>query len=133
MIAEIKPIKDEYEEKISEQEHIRKPLLGKIEVFFRAHESEVEGRSWEGIFGKCGLRLSPPSLELMAKMTWQKVLLKIVGLGYKKTFLRPLVYNVRHIKKDELLSDKVLDEIRRSIGVKKDQEENFWYEVKPKV
>jgi len=133
MKAEIMPIKLKYEGKISEQEQKKKPLLEAIEVFFLDHESEVTGRSWEGAFGKCGLRLSPPALKPTGKMTWERVLSRILDLGYKNKYLRPLIHTVRDIDKETLLSEKVSDKIRTEIGVKISQDEKFWYEVKPKV
>lgn len=132
MKTECKSIKEKYEVLIAEQKGKREPLLEAVESFFRDHESEVQGRSWEGVYGKCGLRLTPPALKPAGKMTWERVLSRIIDLGQRK-FLRPLVHSVRDIDRELLASEKVTDEQRREIGVKMEQDERFWYEIKPKT
>jgi phage host-nuclease inhibitor protein Gam len=131
MKIECKSIKNEYEMIIAEQEEKRRPLMEAVEAFFRDHEADVKGRTWEGALAKCGLRLTPPALKPSGKMTWERVLARILDLGYKSKFLRPLVHTVRDIDREAL--GNTSDDVRREVGVKIEQDEKFWYEVKPKV
>jgi phage host-nuclease inhibitor protein Gam len=131
MKTECKSIKYKFEALITEQEEKRKPLIEAVESFFRDHEAEVKTRSWEGSLAKCGLRLTPPALKPSGKMTWERVLSRILELGYKSKFLRPLVHTVRDIDREAL--GNTSDDVRREVGVKIDQNEVFWYQVKPRT
>jgi hypothetical protein len=123
-------IKKEHQELIDLCETNKKDLLKETEGFFLDHESEVKGRTYEGTFGKCGLRLTPPAVKPAGKMTWERVLSRILDLGYKSKLLRPLVHTIKDIDRELLSSDKISEDLRKEIGVKLSQSENFWYEVK---
>lgn len=126
-------IKTQYGEYIKVNEADQKKIIENLELFFIDHEDdpEVKGKTYEDPVGnKCGLRMTPPSVKPIGKMTWEKVLVRIVGLGYIKKLLRPLVFSIKDIDREMLASDKVSDDLRKEIGVKLHQEERFWYEVK---
>ena len=125
-------IKSEHGEYIKGLEIRNKEILESMEVFFIDHEDdpEVKGKTFEGMFGKCGLRLTPPSVKPLSKMTWEKVLSRILDLGYKTKLLRPVVPSVKDIDREFLASEKVNDDLRKEIGVRLHQEERFWYEPK---
>lgn len=126
-------IKEECGKHIKMYQDSRDEVLEALEEFFIAHEDdpEVKGKTYEDPIGnKCGLRMTPPSVKPLGKMTWEKVLVRIVGLGYIKKLLRPLVFSIKDIDREMLASDKVSDDLRKEIGVKLHQEERFWYEVK---
>ena len=132
MNLECQEIKKRHGEVIKKFENLKKETLEVLESFFIAHEddSEVKGKTFEGAYGKCGLRMTPPSVKPLGKMTWERVLSRIMDLGLKKIYLRPLVHNIKDIDRELLASDKVDDGARKVIGVKIHQEERFWYEVK---
>lgn len=132
MNRECQEIKTRYGALIKVYEAEKKEILEALESFFIAHEldSEVKGKTYEGAFGKCGLRMTPPSVKPMGKMSWERVLTRITDLGWAKKYLRPLVYTIKDIDREFLASDKVDNITRREIGVKLHQEERFWYEVK---
>ena len=121
-----------YGERINACEFDQKNIIENLGLFFIDHEDdpEIKGKTFEGTYGKCGLRLTPPSVKPFGKMTWEKVLMRIVGLGYIKKLLRPSVFSIKDIDRELLASDKVNDDLRKEIGVKLHQEERFWYEVK---
>ncbi len=125
-------IKERHGAIIKGYESDRKEILEALESFFVAHEDdpEVKGKTYDGTYGKCGLRMTPPSVKPVGKMTWERVLTKIIELGYKAKLLRPLVHTIKDIDREALASDKVDDGIRKAIGVKLHQEERFWYETK---
>ena len=132
MIRECEEIKARSGDIIRARDGTKKEILEIIESFFIAHEddSEVKGKTYEGICGKCGLRMTPPSVKPVGKTTWERVLNRILDLGYKAKLLRPLVHSIKDIDRELLASDRVSDEIRKEIGVKIHQEERFWYEIK---
>jgi hypothetical protein len=126
-------IKERHGRHIKGYEAIKKETLEALESFFIAHEddSEVKGKTYEDPLGnKCGLRMTPPSVKPSGKMTWERVLSRILELSLGKIYLRPLVHNIKDIDRELLASDKVDDGARKVIGVKLHQEERFWYEVK---
>jgi len=110
----------------------QKEILETLESFFIAHEDdpEVKGKTYDGAFGKCGLRMTPPSVKPIGKMSWERVFNRIVELGYKAKFLRPLIASKDDIDREMLASGKVDEATRKAIGVKLHQEERFWYEAK---
>jgi phage host-nuclease inhibitor protein Gam len=114
--------------KINEGE--RKEILEILESYFIHHEddAEVKGKTYEGVFGKCGLRMTPPSVKPIGRMSWERVLNRIIELGYKAKLLRPLVHTIKDIDRELLASEKIDGETRKAIGVKLHQEERFWYE-----
>ena len=103
-----------------------------LESYFIGHEDdpEVKGKTYEGSYGKCGLRMTPPSVKPIGRMSWERVLNRIIELGYKAKFLRPLVPSIKDIDRELLASEKVDEPTRKAIGVKLHQEERFWYETK---
>jgi phage host-nuclease inhibitor protein Gam len=125
-------IKKKYNGHIKDYEAAKKDILETLESFFVAHKDdpEVKGKTYEGPYGKCGLRLTPPSVKPIGKMTWERVFSRILELGYKTKFLRPLVHTIKDIDRELLATDKVNDDLRKEIGVKLHQEERFWYEAK---
>jgi phage host-nuclease inhibitor protein Gam len=110
----------------------QKEILETLESFFIAHEDdpEVEGKTYDGAFGKCGLRTTPPSVKPIGKMSWERVLARIIELGYKTKLLRPLVPSIKDIDRELLASEKTDEGTRKAIGVRLHQEERFWYEAK---
>ena len=132
MTRECEEIKARSGDIIKALDGTKKEIFEVLEPYFIAHEddSEVKGKTYEGAFGKCGLRMTPPSVKPLGKMTWERVLSRIMDLGLKKIYLRPLVHNIKDIDRELLASDKVDDGARKVIGVKIHQEERFWYEVK---
>ena len=125
-------IKTKYGEGIKIRETDQKELLEALESFFIAHEddSEVKGKTYDGPFGKCGLRTTPPSVKPIGRMSWERVLARIIELGYKAKLLRPLVPSMKDIDRELLASEKIDEGTRKAIGVKLHQEERFWYEAK---
>lgn len=118
--------------RIKTQETVRDEVLDLLNSFFRAHEDdfEVKGKTFEGMYGKCGFRMTPPSVKPVGRMSWERVLARIIELGYKSKFLRPLVHSIKDIDRELLASEKITDDVRKAIGVKLHQEERFWYEAK---
>ncbi len=110
----------------------KKEIAEVLEAFFIAHEDdpEIKGKTYEGPYGKCGLRMTPPSVKPIGKMTWERVLTRIIDLGWAKKYLRPLIHSIKDIDRELLASEKIDDITRREIGVKLHQEERFWYEAK---
>jgi len=132
MNLECQEVKKRHGEVIKNFEILKKKVLEVLEQFFIEHEddAEVKGKTFEGDYGKCGLRMTPPSVKPFGKMTWERVLSRIMDLGLKKIYLRPLVHSIKDIDREFLASDKIDDGARKVIGVKLHQEERFWYEVK---
>ena len=110
----------------------KKEILEALESFFIAHEddSEIKGKTYDGPYAKCGLRMTPPSVKPTGRMTWERVLTRILDLGWAKKYLRPLGYTIKDINRELLASGEVDDGTRKAIGVKLHQEERFWYEIK---
>lgn len=129
---ECQEIKEKHGKHIKNNEAIKKLVLENLESFFIKHEddSEVKGKTFEGAYGKCGLRMTPPSVKPIGRMTWERVLSRILELGYKTKLLRPVVHTIKDIDREMLATEKVTDDLRKEIGVKLHQEERFWYEVK---
>jgi hypothetical protein len=125
-------IKEKYNEQIKGYDAAKKEILELLQSFFIGHEGdpEVKGKTYEGPDGKCGLRLTPPSVKPIGKMTWERVLTRITDLGWAKKYLRPLYPTIKDINRELLASSEVDDGERRAIGVKLHQEERFWYETK---
>ncbi len=132
MNRECQEIKAKHGDLIKIYEAKEKEILESLESYFIGHEddAEIKGKTYEGAYGKCGLRLTPPSVKPVGKMTWERVLTRIIDLGWAKKYLRPLVHSIKDIDRELLASDKIDDVTRREIGVKLHQEERFWYEVK---
>jgi len=132
MKRECQEIKTRRGEYIKIYEAQKKDFLETLESYFIAHEddSEVKGKTYEGPYAKCGLRLTPPAVKPLGRMTWERILTRILDLGWAKKYLRPLVHSIKDIDRELLASDKVDDTTRREIGVKLHQEERFWYEGK---
>jgi phage host-nuclease inhibitor protein Gam len=125
-------IKEKFGRAIKECDASQKKLIEGLSSFFIAHEDdpEVKGKTHETVQGKCGLRLTPPSVKPIGKMSWERVLTRIIDLGYKSKLLRPLVHTIKDIDREKLASDQVTDDVLKSIGVRRHQEERFWYEAK---
>lgn len=125
-------IKEKYGMHIKGHEMVKKEILEALESFFIAHEddAEVKGKTFEGTYGKCGLRLTPPSVKPIGKMSWERVLNRIYELGYRTKLLRPLVYTIKDIDRELLASDKIDDGTRKAIGIRLSQTELFWYQIK---
>lgn len=125
-------IKERYGSQIKIYEAVKKQLIEALGAFFIAHEDdpEVKGKTYDGQYGKCGLRLTPPSVKPIGKMTWERVLSRIIDLGYKNKLLRPLVHSIKDIDRETLASDRVDEGTRKAVGVRLHQEERFWYEAK---
>jgi phage host-nuclease inhibitor protein Gam len=132
MNRECQNIKERYGARIKAQEDQKKEVLELLERFFVAHEtdSEVKGKTYESNFGKCGLRMTPPAVKPIGRMTWERVLTRIIDLGWAKKYLRPLVHTIKDINRELLASKEVDDITRKEVGVKLHQEERFWYEIK---
>jgi len=125
-------IKERHGRHIKGYEAVKKETLEVLESFFIVHEddAEVKGKTFEGAYGKCGLRLTPPSVKPKGKMTWERILSRILDLDLGKKYLRPLVHTIKDIDRELLASEKIDDGARMVIGVRLHQEERFWYEVK---
>jgi phage host-nuclease inhibitor protein Gam len=128
--SECQRIKVQYASTINGFEVQKKEVLEILEAYFIAHEDdpEVKGKTYEGAFGKCGLRTTPPSVKPIGRMSWERVLARIIELGYKTKLLRPLTPSIKDIDRELLASEKVDEGTRKAIGVKLHQEERFWYE-----
>jgi len=125
-------IKEKFTQAIKECEASRKEIVEALGSYFIAHEDdpEVKGKTHESAFGKYGIRLTPPSVKPIGKMSWERVLSRIIDLGYKSKLLRPLVHTIKDIDREKLASNQVADDVLKNIGVRRHQEERFWYEAK---
>lgn len=132
MNRECQYIKERYGARIKSEEVQKDEILELLESFFINHEtdSEVKGKTYEGAFGKCGLRMTPPAVKPVGRMSWERVLIRIIDLGWTRKYLRPLVHTIKDINRELLASNEVDDGTRKAIGIKLHQEERFWYEVK---
>ena len=130
--SECQAIKERHAKYIKNHEAIKDLVLETLESFFIEHEtdSEVKGKTYDGLYAKCGLRMTPPSVKPVGRMSWERVLTRIVDLGWAKKYLRPLGYTIKDINRELLASGEVDDGTRKTIGVKLHQEERFWYESK---
>ena len=73
--------------------------------------------------GTLGFRLGQPSLKTMAKLTWEKVL-EILQVNKMKKFIRVKT----EVDKQALLASDLDDESLKGFGVRRVQEERFFYD-----
>ncbi len=99
-------------------------LVKDLEEFMDRNQGELgQAKSRKLNFGALGLRLAPPKLKPVAKMTWAKVVAKLKETGLDR-FLR---YPEPEPDKEAL---KAADaETQKQAGVRVCSEEFFWYEI----
>lgn len=129
--AKIQKLRDAFEQDTAEPRGICELLKSKIETFLLNNKSDFsEKRSKDLVHGTVGLRTAPPKVSQLNKkysVATSLELIKIIFTG-KYTRLK------KEINKEEVLSDyaakTISDEQLASVGLKVDQGENPFYEIK---
>ncbi len=131
MNEKINKIKEDFEEKTKELRYVADILSSEINAFCEKNKADFEKtRSKEFQFGIIGFRTTPPKVTLLNRKYNIKTVLELVKKIYKKAYIRVK----EEIDKEAILADysaKKLDDGKLAgIGLKIDQDEQFY--INPK-
>lgn len=132
MNESIQDIRDAFERNTSVTRAMKKQLEDELERFCIAHKDEFQKtRSRELVHGVVGFRSAPPKVSLLnRKYKWETVLELLKKFRWAVEFVR----TKEEVNKEQILASYAAKEIDdqklAAVGVKIDQEEKFYSEVK---
>lgn len=131
MNQRINKIKEEFEEKTKELRYVIDTTAGEIEAFCNKNKSDFDkSRSKEYQFGTVGFRTSPPKVAILNRKYNTETVLELIKRVFKKAYIRVK----EDLDKEAILADyagkKIDDGKLASVGLKIDQDEQFFITAK---
>jgi len=131
MNERLNQIKEDFDEKTKELRYTIDTLSTEISMFCTKNKSDFDKvRSKEFQFGTVGFRVNPPKVTLLNRKYNLKTVLELVKRLYKKAYVRVK----EDLDKEAILADyasKKLDDGKLAgIGLKVDQDEQFYIDAK---
>lgn len=131
MNEKINKIKQDFEEKTKEIRYATDTISSEINAFCLKNKTDFDKtRSKEFQFGVVGFRTSPPKVTLLNRKYNLKTVLELVKRIYKKAYVRVK----EDLDKEAILADyagkKIDDGKLAGVGLKIDQDEQFFITAK---
>lgn len=131
MNRQINHLKEDFDKKTTKQRGIIDDILPDVEAFCIKNKLLFQKtRSLEFASGKVGFRITPPKISLLNRKYNIKTALELI----KRLFDGNYVRVKEEIDKDGILADysgkRLTDDQLAGVGLKVDQEENFFVELK---
>lgn len=131
MNKKIQEVKDKFESDVIAQRSEADLIRRRIEDFCKSNSNEFkEKKSKDFTHGTIGFRTNPPKVQLLNRKYNLKTAIELIKKIFKNSYIR----TKEEIAKETVLADyaqKKLDDSKlASVGLKIDQEESFFVDIK---